>query len=160
MDPLPLDRWADGNFGDMPLPGLLATPAQFRARFELSGRVASSELLPERRVACLERKGIVLLQQRHVYSLTRVVVDLPTLYEQSAPVLDEADLMEEWLSELVPLVDDRPDMDALAREETAFDDCMRDSVTGPSLRIMLNEPAMRATVRRRVLQAIRDRRSR
>ena len=44
--------------------------------------------------------GIQLLQQRMVYHLSRVIIDLVELAEQSAPILAEVDLHEEWVTDL------------------------------------------------------------
>ena len=44
--------------------------------------------------------GIHLLQQRMACHLTRVIIDVAEFAEQSAPVLAEAELHEQWLSDL------------------------------------------------------------
>jgi CBS-domain-containing membrane protein len=39
----------------------------------------------------------LLLQQRHTFSHTRLKVDIETLHEQSAGVLTETELQEDWV---------------------------------------------------------------
>jgi len=154
---LPLDRWSDGHFREMPLPELLGAGSHFAALFDECGRVPSNELIPDRRLACLDRQGIVLLQQRIAFHHTRVEVGLGRLHEVSAGVLEEVDLLEDWLIEFVP--NGEPARQALVNtEEEAFDLVLRAERDGQELRKLLDEPSSRATVRRAVREAMRLRR--
>lgn len=154
---VPLERWAEGHFGEMPLPALFSDPRHFRAVFDNVGRVQSVDLQPDGRIACLDRRGILLLQQRHVFSLTRAAIELSVLHDVSRPVLDEADLLEEWLTAFVDTHDNHVDETSRAREETAFDDFMRAAVTGGTRRLMLQDAASRSAVHRQVREQIERR---
>ncbi|WP_420445874.1 hypothetical protein [Candidatus Poriferisodalis sp.] len=85
----------------MPLPELAM--AEFRAVSanlrELSS-VETADLEAGHRVAAMSEVGIQLLQQRMAHHLTRVVIELTTLEEHSAPVLMEVNLHEEWIEAL------------------------------------------------------------
>lgn len=141
-----------GNFRTMPLPALIpgAAPGHWALNFEDLGAVPSKDLDLTKRVACLDDRGIVLLQQRHAHHLTRYVVETEVLYEQSANVLAEAELLEAWLSAAPDDVGEGYDERA-AQEATEFD-----AFVGP-LRDDLKDPSRRASVRRSVHQEIRRR---
>lgn len=97
----PFHRWPSGHYGVLPLPGLRDDADEPRAAhlLELSA-VRSTTLSRDRRILSLTDRGIHVLQQRLVYSLTRVAVGLDKLQEQAANVLLEAELEEEWVDEL------------------------------------------------------------
>lgn len=120
--------------------------------FEAIGTVSSGSLDVDRRIASLTDYGITVLQQRFVHHLTRVVVDLPTLHEQVAPDLEEADLLQEWLEDLVL----NPQVDADVSSSTRAFDALLSANQG-ELRRQLKDPVRRANVRRRIRQEIRDR---
>lgn len=145
----------DGNYGAMPLPELLA-PGDFRLRatFELAGRVRAVNLPLGRRVACLSSQGIVLLLQRLAFSQTRVAVDLDTLHEAIAHVLEEADLLEDWLT--TRCADAADPSAAMPVEEERFEAVMSGMVSGKTRRQRLLDPKERAAVRRMVREAMRD----
>ncbi len=90
-----------GDYDWMPLPELAM--AEFRAVSanlrELSS-VETADLEAGHRVAAMSEVGIQLLQQRMAHHLTRVVIELTTLEEHSAPVLMEVNLHEEWIEAL------------------------------------------------------------
>ena len=48
-------------------------------------------------MACLDTKGILLLLQRLTFNMTRYAPYLDTLLETIEYVLEEVDLMEEWM---------------------------------------------------------------
>jgi len=141
-----------GNFRTMPLPALIpdAAPSHWALNFEDLGSVLSKDLDLTKRVACLDDRGVVLLQQRHAHHLTRYVVETQVLYEQSANVLAEAELLEAWLSAATDDTGEGYDERA-AQEAVAFD-----AFVGP-LRDALKGPSRRASVRRTVHQEIRRR---
>lgn len=136
----------------MPLPALIpdAAPGHWALNFEDLGAVPSKDLDLTKRVACLDDRGVVLLQQRHAHHLTRYVVETEVLYEQSANVLAEAELLEAWLSAAPDDAGEGYDERA-AQEATKFD-----AFVGP-LRDDLKDPSRRASVRRSVHQEIRQR---
>jgi hypothetical protein len=149
---VPLERWADGYFGQMLLPELTGHGTHYAALFEMCGRVATPSLALQKRVACLDSRGIMLLQQRIAFHHTRVAVGLAILHEVSASVLEEADLLEEWLESFAK--DAQPDLAAaLLREEEEFDKLMSSERNGVTLRRWLGDPSERAMVRRVVREA-------
>ena len=85
----------------MPLPGAPIPEFPNPAACIRELRSEPTAVLSEgRRVAVMAETGIHLLQQRMAYHLSRVVIGLPELAEHSAPVLAEADLLEEWIQAL------------------------------------------------------------
>ncbi len=154
--PIPLDRW-DGTYGAMPLPELRhAGDLRDRAVFELAGRVATRQLSLDQRVACLAPMGILLLLQRMTFNMTRYAPDLDTLLESIEYVLDEADLLEEWMAARLAVAGNGDgDLEARIRdEEPAFDAVLRQGVNGSTLRDGLRDPKSRAAVRRAVRAAM------
>lgn len=138
-----------GNFSLMPLPSLLyQQPAgDWALNFEDIGSVPSAALELDRRVACLDDRGLSLLNQRHAHHFTRYAVETAVLYEQSANVLAEAELLEDWLS--ASLDEDAEDWEEQAVARTIeFDGFLT------PLRDGLKEPARRALIRRRVQEEI------
>lgn len=97
--PLPWSR----HFKVLPLPQLLEGSGTSHAvHFEESGIVQTALLDVRRRVACLDDRGVLLLQQRHAHHITRHVVETETLFEHTAGLLTEAELLEEWIEASVP----------------------------------------------------------
>lgn len=146
--PMGFPQW-DGNYGVMPLPDLLAPsdPTQ-RAVFEMTGRVPSAELTTDRRVACLSTVGLLLLVQRLAHYWTRLVIDLDTLLESVGHVLEEADLLEEWLRARWDPAAEPGEL--ITRSEAEFDEVMRQEIAGTTVRLALRDPKLRAAVRRTV----------
>lgn len=146
---IPFDRWPAGHYKVMPLPGLHRDGDEPRAvhLLELSA-IRSSELSRDGRLLTLTDRGIHILQQRLVYSLTRVEVGLDRLHEQAAHVLLEAELEEEWVDELVP----DATIEGLSAAATAFmlfmDSGHRKALTDLTLRSDTVR-AVRAEIRRR-----------
>lgn len=121
---IPFERWPDGHFKVMPLPELLGesdTDSRAVHLLELTA-VRSGQLSTENRILALKDRGIHVLQQRLVYSLTRVEVGLEKLQEQTAHVFLEAELEEEWVDELAPETDPA----SRAAESVAFATFMDD----------------------------------
>lgn len=158
---IPLDRWASGYFRLMPLPALFPDQADglHVACFEELGRIATDQLRLDRRVACLSDEGIILLQQRLVHYMTRVIVTKRQLLDHVQHLFDEAELQEEWTR---ALLGDRPEGEVLRRLESEvarFDDFLsEDRPGGNSLRDDMKNPENRAAVRRAVRAEIRLRR--
>jgi hypothetical protein len=153
--PIDLPHW-NGNFGVMPLPELQRSrDRRDRAVFELAGRVATEVLTPDRRIACLGTTGLLLLLQRLAFHLTRVAIDLDTLLQSIDYVLEETDLLEEWMRARLDV--GAPQLQtAILQNEAAFDDVMGSLVSGVTLREALRDPKRRATVRRAVHRALAD----
>lgn len=148
--PVPLP-WK-GHFAVFPLPALRAdTPdGTWMLSFEELGTVGTATLELNQRVACLDDFGVSLLNQRHAHYFTRYAVESAVLYEHSANVLAEAELLEEWLASAI-------DDDAINWEERAagevveFDNFLR------SIREDLKKASHRAAVRRAVGEETRRR---
>ena len=90
-----------GSYDWMPLtgaqvPGLENPAACLR---ELRSESTTS-LRGGKRIAVMADTGVHLLQQRMACHLIRVIIDVAELAEQSAPVLAEAELHEQWVSDL------------------------------------------------------------
>ncbi|MDE0497259.1 MAG: hypothetical protein OXH86_07890 [Acidimicrobiaceae bacterium] len=102
----------NGSYDWMPLPGLRCAeiPAPAANLREIRSESTAS-LLAGRRIGVMADTGIHLLQQRMAHHLTRVVIALAELAEHCAPVLAEADLHEEWVTELGAAVE--PDFHTL-----------------------------------------------
>jgi hypothetical protein len=147
---VPFDQWPDGHFKVMPLPQMHAEGDETsRAVHLLELTAVRSERLDRaRRILALKDRGIHILQQRLVYSLTRVEVGLEKLHEQTAHVLLEAELEEEWVDELA--ADTEPD--CIAAESEAFTQFMDDGhrdVLKDSTRRSDTVRLVRAEIRRR-----------
>ena len=104
----PDHKWIDGYFNRMPLPDLSLAGDFHVGRFDMIGRVESSALSFERRVACLYPKGINQLQQRLVCYLTRCEIPTHRLDQELRHTYEEAQLAERWLTDLSE-VDSDPD---------------------------------------------------
>lgn len=139
--PIPLP-WK-GHYRIMPLPDLDQGDLFWQINFDEVHTIHSNTLKTDKRIACLEDMGINLLQQRYIFYLTRYLVETDTLYESSANVITEIDLMEEWIDNFV-----NPDsldlMKQIEREQKEFDEYLT------PLREDLLTKSKRAGVRRKV----------
>jgi hypothetical protein len=146
---LPPHRWPQGHYGVFPLPALCEVDGQPRhaaVAFEEVFAVEATELVPSRRISFLSSSGIYLFQQRHLCCLSRVVVPLARIREACEHVLEEADLLEEWLERLAP------DETAITTETAAFT-----TLLDGGLREQLADPSRRSQARREVTRAITER---
>ena len=151
---VPLHRWPFGHYRVFPLPDL-RSPDQKESvaiDFEEVGTVRSANLVLDRRVAYLTDYGVTVLQQRLLHHLSRVVVPRADIYAQAAPNFEEADLLHEWLEELVR--DPSADEEVL-RQTREFDAYL--NAGGGELRSHLQDDGKRSTVRKRVRIEIRAR---
>ncbi|MEJ7569310.1 MAG: hypothetical protein WKF41_13705 [Gaiellaceae bacterium] len=157
---LPFDQWPLGHSRVFPLPNLLAGGKNFAASFLETGMVASAELQPDRRVATLTENGVMLLQQRYVHYLTRVVMQMSRLRQVSQHILVEAELQEDWCADLVPprTAGGETLATALEAESKQFHDFITHGA-GDTLQEMLQDPVRQSDVRRRVRQEITRRRT-
>ena len=129
---VPFERWGTGQNNVFPLPVLIADADSGQAASLLELATArSAELLRDRRVASLTTRGVLLLQQRLVYSLTRALVGLEKFEEQSAHVLPEAELEDEWVE---ALADDAGGETAMNNEAVEFATFMGGLATRCSIR--------------------------
>lgn len=146
--PVPSRKWAKGFFNRMPLAGLPLEAQFYVARLDCVGLARTEDLTTERRIACLSHTGINQLQQRLVFHLTRVVVPMPTFQMAFANTYEEAELLEEWVTELVDLDLDQP---------ASFERWIREG--DPSRQDLLEDPQNRAGIRRQIRQEIARRRA-
>jgi hypothetical protein len=149
---LPFRSWPGRDFDFFPLPQLLGDTDDPRATNLRELSTARSETLAtEHRVAALCNRGIHLLHQRLVHSLSRVVVGLDVLEEHSGHVLLEAELEEEWVEELAG-EDAGPEERQGASEAFA-------AYLDAGLRVALLERDRRSDVAREVRAELRRRRA-
>ncbi|MFN2418808.1 MAG: hypothetical protein ABR593_07790 [Candidatus Limnocylindria bacterium] len=80
------DDWT-GHGNVMPLPHLRNTDDCYAIDFRELATVPSVALSRRARIAACSRQGILLLQQRCAFHLTRLAVPLPNLYDVALPVL-------------------------------------------------------------------------
>ncbi len=130
-----------GNYDWMPLPGAqvpgLENPAACLRELRSE---ATTSLQAGKRIAIMADRGVHLLQQRMACHLIRVVIDVSELAEHSAPVLAEAELHEQWVSDLGP------------DHETQFHQFLDED--GRKLRLWLNEVHTRPQAMRAVREEI------
>lgn len=155
------DRWPVGHFRHLPLPELVPgeAPGHHAACLGFFGMVDSRELQLGRRVACLSEVGVLLLQQRFIFSLTRARVGLDTLGAAVSGVLEEAELLEEWnervVSARVEQGDDRDE--ALADEGDRFERLLSSAHVGEEALRRQLEGRRRVAARREIGQALERR---
>jgi hypothetical protein len=142
---VPRGQWSTGHYDYMPVTGVavpgIAVPA---AHLRAVTTRATPTLAAATRIGVMSDMGVRYLQQRMAFHLTRVAIDLPTLAEQTAPILAEAELHEDWVRELGE--DAEPAFHALLDEDDR------------KLRNWLRSPATRNQAMRTVRQVIRSRR--
>ena len=141
----PVDEpaWATGFYDRTPFPDLMGDSTLYVGDFTAVGLVESHELENGRRLACLQHFGVNLLQQRLVNHLTRVEIETDKFDDACAAVLEEADLLEEFRGEVVPVGID------IAEADAGFHDFIRaDRDGGKSYQDWLRERQLRPQVRR------------
>lgn len=144
----PPKSWAKGFYDRMPLPGLPLPGEYHAARLGEFGLSATSSLQGSTRVACLSEPGINQLQQRLVFHQTRLEVPLATFQEAFDHTYEEAELLENWVTELEGVVDE---------PVSEFESWIR--YGSPSRQQRLLDYAERAPIRRELVAEIRRRRS-
>lgn len=153
--PIALDNW-DGNYGVVPLPALTSSrDMKQRAVLELSGRVRTDQLVGGSRIAIMDVKGVLLVGQRIAFNSTRVVVDLETLLGSVAHVLEEANLLEEWMRVRLAGRGGPTEFSVeVVRQEALFDALMHTEIDSLTLRDRLLDPLTRPAVRRHVMREL------
>lgn len=156
-----LEHWPTKHLRVFPLPGLdRNTPdTHLAASFDEIGMINSSELSLGSRVACLSESGILILQQRRIFSQARTKVETSTLREHQAHIFEEVELQEDWNRELVSLrvlIGEELEL-AIAAEAIEFDAYLQSSSepgANESLRERLLVEHHRASVRRQVRREV------
>lgn len=132
-------KWPRGHYSHFPLLGGQGLAESMSAHLDDWAMVPREELMRSRRkVVLTQNRGILILQQRFVHSLTRVVVGLDTLLQEEAHVLEEASLEEDWLTDLC-------EESTLDEEIKRFAKFMDSGLRGDLL-----DPTKRAAVRKSV----------
>ena len=123
----------DGNPRLMPLAELTAD-GHFATKFVDVTACPSELLTRDRRIATLSNQGIYVLQQRLIMHYTRTEMGLEVLRSQSAPVLTEAELLWDWLEQVLtePEIDNDDLLDA---EAEVFETWMREGDPSPQARL-------------------------
>jgi hypothetical protein len=144
----------NGNLRIMPLPELV--DGKHYAANLIDATAAPSESLNiDNRVATLSDHGIYVLQQRIIKNYTRFEVDIPSLANQTAPILWEMHQQRDWLE---TVYDDESDWTTanLSAEEVAFDQWLREGT--PSRRTQLKDDHTHTDLRRAAHKAAITRR--
>lgn len=145
---LPPHSWSKGYFNRMPLPGLPPEDEFHVALLDRFGLAVTTDLLNAERVACLSHAGINQLQQRLVFHQTRLEIPTSKFHEAFAHTYEEADLLEEWSTEL-----DGTEDDTVA----SFESWIR--AGDPSRQSLLAVPQERAPLRRALRREVSRRTS-
>ena len=140
---LPPQNWSKGYFNRMPLSALPLEDEFHVAWLDQFGLGLTSSLLEAKRIACLSHAGINQLQQRLVFHQTRLEVPTSKFHEAFAHTYEEADLLEEWNTEL-----DGIDEDTVS----SFEVWIREG--DPSRQSLLTAPQERAPLRRAMRREI------
>jgi hypothetical protein len=85
----------------MPLPELLQPDEDHAARLPDLTAVPADSLPRTDRIATLSQDGIVLLQQRMVFSMTRFRVERPEIAAQLMPIFAELEMQAGWVERAV-----------------------------------------------------------
>lgn len=140
----------------MLLPNLFGDGRDFMADFRDVGAVPSSLLDRSLRIAAITNYGIHILQQRQIYYLTRLDVDIKTLAETFDAIATELELQYEWVEAALGagVEDVAPDgaVDVIESAERQFADFLDEN--DRALRNGLQQVASRADVRRRIRREI------
>lgn len=143
--------WTNCPRDRMPLPGLRHDEFHI-VRFDLMGMITTSVLESAERTVCMTVRGINLLQQRLIWYFTRFEAPTGLLNDLFAPIFDEVDLQEEWVSAALSNGQDRETADEEFHEWIRADDG-----SGIPRQIRLAESQSRAMVRRALNTELRRR---
>jgi hypothetical protein len=133
--------WAKASFSKMPLPKLI-DGKNYSADFVNLELVESSTLVACQRIAVLSQSGVNLLMQRWVHHNTRFVVPTHSYGDSTLGPFDEADLIEEWVTDRV---EDGAEPQA-AEQECA--DWLDVKANDHTRRTLLSDPQHASAVRR------------
>ena len=140
--------WSNGYFKMMPLAGLPLAGRFHVARLDRFGLAFTDDLRKAQRLAYLSHPGINQLQQRLVFHQTRLAVPTSQFHQAFDHTYEEADLLEEWSTELATI-----DTDPMS----SFDSWIREGT--PSRQERLKNHQERAPIRREIGQEITRRKS-
>lgn len=143
----------NGNLRLMPLADL-ASGQHFATKFVEVTAAPAQLLTHERRIATLSNRGIYVLQQRLVKHYTRVEMELELFRRESAAILTEAELQQDWLDGVLT-EPEQSDKLAIEAEVAVFDKWLGEgsSSDSPTRRERLREDIHHADVRRETQRA-------
>jgi len=147
-DRIPAERWSTGYFNRMTLPGLPLEEGFHAAWLDRFGLALTSNLISATRVACLSHADVNQLQQRLVFHQTRLDVPTAEFHIAFDHTYEEADLLEEWNTELEGTAEDTA---------SAFESWIRQG--SPNRQSLLQNPQERAHVRREMRRKITRRKA-
>lgn len=136
-------EWRTGHKQVFPLPALDGRKAK-AANLREMGIVTCDQIHAATRLATLSERGILLLQQRIVWTLARTVVRLDTFAEFNAPQLIELELLQDWNEQLCAKCAPADLTAALANAAQEFEGYMLEE----NRRKLLEQADRRAEVRR------------
>lgn len=142
----PDDKWATGFYNRMPLYDLPLQGAFHVVYLDLLSLASTDTIRETTRIACLTHPGINQLQQRLVFHLTRHPVPVRIFQAAFAHTYEEADLLEDWVTELGHFE---------ASPEASFEAWIREGE--PSRQTRLQTPAERALIRQEMRAELRVR---
>ncbi|HEY3866180.1 MAG TPA: hypothetical protein VGL54_08860 [Solirubrobacteraceae bacterium] len=149
---VPLERWGTSHLRVFPLPSLQLGIDHPAAILSEAGTVKPEEITLDKRVATLSPRGILLLQQRIVWTAAHTVIRLSTLKDFNGPVLTELELLEFWNEELCGHLEGEERAAALLDTAKQFENYIR----GTGLQAQLEEVNQIADARRQIrAEAIR-----
>ncbi len=139
----------------MPLPGLRQTADWHAIDFREVAAIPSTVLSRRSRVAACSRQGILLLQQRFAFHLTRLAVPLANLHEVSLPVFTESELLTDWGEAALDATWSADDEATVAEAEVAFHAYLDED--GQRRRNRLQQAHLHADLRRECRREIASR---
>lgn len=143
---VPLEKWGTSHLRVFPLPGLNLGVEHPAAILSEAGTVKPGEITVDKRVATLSPRGILLLQQRIVWTAAHTVIRLSTLKDFNGPVLTELELLEFWNEELCGHLVGGDRAAALLDTAKQFEDYIRKT----GLQAQLGETDQMADARRQI----------
>jgi len=139
----------------MPLPELLGTDEDYAGRLPDLTAVSKDSLLRSDRIATLSQLGVVLLQQRMVFSLTRCRVEPSEIEAELRPIFCELEMQADWVERALD-VDHEPDaMTVVVEAERSFQDWL--DADNRARRKRLQRVTEHASLRREATIESRDR---
>jgi hypothetical protein len=148
---VPPAKWATGYLRVFPLPDLGDGP-HLVAELSEAGVLTAAQLQSARRVITLSQRGILLLQQRIVWTAAHTIVALDTFEEFNAPALAEIELLEFWNERLCDDLSGTERANALTATAKEFEGYIQ----AESLQDALAQPGLRGDARRTIrMEALR-----
>lgn len=144
------DEWRNGYRNLMPLPQLRNNSKWYAIYFREVAAVPSAELSRRSRTAACSPDGILLLQQRYIFHLTRFAVPLQDLREASRPVFTESELLRDWVEAALGAMPGGDDDATINEADKAFHAYLDED----DRRGWLKEPRLHSQLRRDCRQEI------